>query len=114
VADLEDLNVYEWGKTVELACKKDGVVQSLAAYSTDTSAFAYTVKFWSPSPVQTLTFDDSDGAGNKSTDGLDGVVSFACSSTKYFDRAGEWTGQIWIIGTTTRIKSDKFSVAVGE
>ena len=114
MADLEDINVKEWGKTVELACKKDGVIQSLAAYSTDSSTFAYTVKFWSPLPTETLIFVDSDGAGNKSTDGADGIVTFACSSDKHFSRGGEWTGQIWITGTTTQIKSEKFSALIGE
>lgn len=114
MANLEDINVKEWGKSIALACKKDGVVQSLAAYSTNASAYAYTVKFWSPSPVKILQFADSDGVGTQSTDGLNGVVTFTCSSEKYFDRAGEWQGQIWIVGTGVQIKSDKFSVEVGE
>lgn len=116
MADLEGLHVSEFGKTVELYCRKDGVIQNLSAYSTG-SAYEYTVKFWSPKPVKIFTLTDSDGTGpGASTAETNGIVKFSCSSAtnKYFDRAGMWEGQIWIVGSGTHIKSDKFSVLIGE
>jgi len=116
MADLEGLHVGEFGKAVELYCRKSGVIQNLSAYSTG-SAYEYTVRFWSPKPVKIFELSDSDGAGpGSSTAETSGIVKFSCSSAanKFFDRAGMWEGQIWIVGTGTRIKSDKFSVLIGE
>jgi len=99
MADLEGLHVGEYGKNVELYCRKEGVIQDLSAYSTSVP-YAYTVKFWSSLPHS------------------NGIVKFSCSSepNKHFDRAGMWQGQIWIVNPSggTRIKSDKFSILVGE
>jgi len=116
MADLEGLHVGEYGKTVELHCRKDGVIQDLSAYST-AIAYEYSVKFWSPKPVKIFALSDSDSVGpGSSTATTAGIVKFACSSmaNHFFDRAGMWEGQIWIVGTGTRIKSDKFSVLIGE
>ena len=119
MADLEGLHVGEFGKEVELYCRKDGVIQNLSAYSTSASPtpYEYSVRFWSPKPVKIFTLTDADGVGpGASTAENNGIVKFSCSSAtnKYFDRAGEWRGQIWIVGDGTRIKSDKFSVLIGE
>lgn len=117
MADLEGLHVGEFGKEVELYCRKDGVIQNLSAYSTAASANVYSIKFWSPKPVKIFTLSDSDGVGpGSSTAETNGIVKFSCSSMSnhYFDRAGMWEGQIWIVGSGTRIKSDKFSVLIGE
>lgn len=116
MSDLEGLHVKEFGKEVELYCRKSGAVQNLAAYSTG-SAYTYMVRFWSPKPVKIFTLMDTDGTGpGSSTAETNGIVKFTCSSAagKFFDRAGEWQGQIWISGTGTLIKSDKFSVLIGE
>lgn len=116
MADLEGLHVGEFGKGVELYCRKAGVIQDLSAYSTG-SAYEYSVRFWSPKPVKIFTLTDTDSVGPGSSTAEDhGIVKFSCSSmvNHYFDRAGMWEGQIWISGTGTLIKSDKFSVLIGE
>jgi len=119
MADLEGLHVGEYGKNVELYCRKEGVIQDLSAYSTSVP-YAYTVKFWSPKPVKIFSLNSSDdGVGpGSSTAETNGIVKFSCSSepNKHFDRAGMWQGQIWIVNPSggTRIKSDKFSILVGE
>jgi len=114
MADLEGLHVGEFGKEVELYCRKDGAIQNLAAYSTGLS-YIYTVKFWSPKPTRRFMMEDSDGTGpGASTAETSGIVKFSCSSDKYFDRSGAWEGQIWIEGSGTLIKSDIFSIDIGK
>lgn len=116
MANLEGYHVGEFGKWVELYCRKDGVIQDLSAYSTGAGTpYSYSVKFWSPKPVRTFSLVDSDSVGpGASSAETAGIVKFQCSSAKTFDRAGEWQGQVLIEGTNTFIKSDRFTVNVKE
>jgi len=110
MADLKGLNVGEFGKTVSLYCRWNGIVQDLSNYSTS-AGYVYMVKCWSPKPVKEISFP----AGPTSTaNEAAGIVQFSPSSDKYFDRPGIWEGQIFIEGPGVYIKSDRFTIEVGE
>lgn len=111
MADLEGVQVGEYGKTIWLYCKNKGVVQNISGF--DSGAGEIVVKFWSPKPVKQLNIT----AGYTSTgSGADGIVAFNFSSDSTPDRSGLWTGQVWLeSGSLVKlVKSDRFTMEVGE
>lgn len=109
MADLEGIQVGEFGKTIWLYCKNKGVIQNISGY--DSGADEIIVKFWSPSPIKQIDIT----AGYTSTgSGADGIVEFAFSSDSVLDRAGEWKGQVWLEKAGYLIKSNRFTAEVGE
>jgi hypothetical protein len=108
MADLEGIQVGEYGKTIRVYCKYDGKVQNVGGYSTD----EIKIKFWSPKPVKQFEVNgDYSSSGGL---GADGIVEFAFTSAKTPDRAGIWDAQLWLESTSALIKSKKFSMLVGE
>jgi len=109
MAELEGVNADEFGKIIQLYCKKDGTVQDISGFS------AITVKFRSPAPVKRIQVSaDYTSTGQ----GADGVVEFQFTSDIYPDRAGDWSGQVWMFDSTSSpnrlYKSKKFIMEVGE
>ena len=108
MADLEGIQVGEFGKTIWLYCKNKGVLQNISGY--DTGNDEVRVKFWSPKPVREMEII----AGYTSTgSGADGIVEFAFSSDNTVDRSGLWQGQVYLEKTGYLIKSDRFTMEVG-
>ena len=105
MAELTGVNASEFGKTIQLICKKDGIVQNISAYTTKI------VKFWSPRPVKRLQIS---GAYTSTGSGLDGIIEFAFTSDVFPDRVGSWSGQLWLERGGALVKSDKFIMSVGE
>lgn len=105
MAELEGINAGEFGKTVQLVCKKDGVVQNVSGFNT------ISIKFWSPKPVKRI---QQSGTYTSTGAGVDGIVEFAFSSDVYPDRVGRWDGQLWLEKSGSLVKSDKFIMEVGE
>jgi hypothetical protein len=105
VAKLKGVNVAEYGKPIQIYCRKDGAIQNVTGFSTKV------IKFWSPEPVKRIQIDavyTSTGAG------ADGILEFAFTSDVYPDRAGDWKGQVWLEGGAKLMKSEKFTIEVGE
>jgi hypothetical protein len=111
MADLEGIQVGEFGKTIWLYCKNKGVLQNISGFDSGSNEIA--VKFWSPKPVKRMTIY---GGYTSTGSGADGIVEFAFNSSDNPDRSGMWQGQIWLedVAAGKLIKSQRFTMDVGE
>jgi len=105
MAKLQGVNVGEYGKPIQIYCRKDADIVNITGFGTKT------LKMWSPAPVRRMSVSceyTSTGAG------ADGILEFSFTSDNTPDRAGEWKGQLWLEGGAKLMKSEKFTIEVGE
>lgn len=90
----------EFGKSVKLTLKKDGVAVDISSYTT--------ITVYIRGETKNLT-----KVASFVTDGTDGEISFSFDSGE-LDRSGEWEAQVYLDKTGERSKSDIFQIDVGE
>jgi hypothetical protein len=102
ITKLRGVAVGEYGKNLTIILVDlDGKAQNVSAYT------GISVVTRSPDAKKTLT-----STGYFTSDGVDGSVYWAYTSTVYPDRPGIWDGQINLTKTGTVCKSFPFQIEV--
>lgn len=104
MADIEGINVGEFGKVIALNCQdSDGVTQDLSAYTTSDM----TVSVRSPDNTVNYTFEPSSATAVYQ-------YTFQFTSDSYPKFPGLWVAQLKVESAGVLIKSKPFTILVDE